>query len=191
LHRGAAWRHVAGVYRPGVEWDRPPGLSSLARASCTAGTTGQEACPTHGALGPRRDLRRRVAAGVRSTGAAGPRVRQTIAALGGRARTAALGPTRALRRARAVLARLALGWRNRAAGDLAACQSARGLGGGGAGVGGPLVPAAPAPRALVCFCGARRAAAGAWQGLPSVLADLPVCAHGGKGARTGDGDRAR
>jgi hypothetical protein len=32
LHHGAGRRHVAGVYRVGVEWDRPPGLSWFARA---------------------------------------------------------------------------------------------------------------------------------------------------------------
>ena len=38
--------------------------------------------------------------------------------------------------------------------------------------------------------GARRSAAGARQGLPGILADLPLRAHGGEGARTGHGDRA-
>ena len=80
----------------------------------------------------------------RGAGAAGHRVRQTIAALGGRARTAALGPAGTLLRARAILARLAVGWRNRAAGNLAARQSARGLRRGVAGLGSPLVPAARA-----------------------------------------------
>jgi hypothetical protein len=41
--------------------------------------TGQEACPT-----PRRHFRQRVVAGVRGAGAARHRIRQTIAALGGR-----------------------------------------------------------------------------------------------------------
>ena len=104
-----------------------------------AGRTGRQACPT--AIGTRRHLRRRVAAGFRGTGASRDRVRQTIAALGGRSGTAALGSAGAVRRARPLLARLAFGWRNRAAGNFAARQSTRGLRRGWAGGRGALVPA--------------------------------------------------
>ena len=90
---------------------------------------------------------------------------------------------------RAIFARLAVGCRNRVARDLAARQSARGFRRGIAGPDSPLVPAARRLRALVRLRGGRRPAAGAWQRLPALLADLPLRAHGGEGARTGDGDR--
>ena len=176
------WRSLAGI-----TWCRRSRRCWWARCGWCMSRAGWRQSR---AVGARRDLRRGVAAGERGAGAAGHRVRQAIAALGGCAGTAALGTAGALRRARAILA----GWPS---------------------VGGIVLPgislhANPhvgfvavllalaaiwyrrrdARGALVRAGGARRSAAGAGQGLPAVLADLPLCTDGGEGARAGDGDRA-
>src|SRR4029077_15741447 len=102
--------------------------------------------------------------------------RQTVAAMGGRAGTAALGRAGTLRCPRPIFAAVADRAGHRAAGNFTARQPARRLRGTRTGIGGPLAPAARSLRPLVRSGGVGRTAARDGKGLSALLADLSICA---------------